>query len=58
MTVSLTIIDHLKLWDALKGKENGGGQEIRTLEGLPLTRFPSVRLRPLGQSSAKTMQDF
>ena len=27
----------------------GGEREIRTLERLPVTRFPSVRLRPLGQ---------
>ena len=30
-------------------KKNGGEREIRTLERLPVTRFPSVRLRPLGQ---------
>src|SRR5947207_9386542 len=30
----------------------GGGCEIRTREGLPPTRFPSVRPRPLGESSA------
>lgn len=30
----------------------GGGYEIRTREGLPPTRFPSVRPRPLGESSA------
>jgi hypothetical protein len=29
-----------------------GGCEIRTREGLPPTRFPSVRPRPLGESSA------
>ena len=29
----------------------GGGYEIRTREGLPPTRFPSVRPRPLGESS-------
>lgn len=29
-----------------------GGYEIRTREGLPPTRFPSVRPRPLGESSA------
>src|SRR5579863_7710192 len=29
-----------------------GGRGIRTLEGLPPTRFPSVRPRPLGESSA------
>src|ERR1700747_3486297 len=32
--------------------QRGGGCEIRTLEGLPPTRFPSVRPRPLGESSA------
>lgn len=32
--------------------EAGGGYEIRTREGLPPTRFPSVRPRPLGESSA------
>src|SRR4029450_5111565 len=31
---------------------SGGGYEIRTREGLPPTRFPSVRPRPLGESSA------
>ena len=31
---------------------HGGRQGIRTLEWLPITRFPGVRLRPLGQSSA------
>jgi hypothetical protein len=30
----------------------GGGCEIRTREGLHPTRFPSVRPRPLGESSA------
>ena len=32
--------------------ENGGEQGIRTLETFRFTRFPSVRLRPLGQFSA------
>src|SRR5215468_7916113 len=32
--------------------QRGGGCEIRTREGLPPTRFPSVRPRPLGESSA------
>ena len=32
--------------------QNSGGCEIRTREGLPPTRFPSVRPRPLGESSA------
>ena len=31
--------------------QDGGGCEIRTREGLPPTRFPSVRPRPLGESS-------
>src|SRR5690242_3855781 len=31
----------------------GGGYEIRTREGLPPTRFPSVRPRPLGESSKR-----
>src|SRR6266704_4910337 len=31
--------------------QRGGGKEIRTPEGLPPTRFPSVRPRPLGESS-------
>ena len=31
----------------------GGGYEIRTREGLPPTRFPSVRPRPLGESSVE-----
>src|SRR5215467_7042668 len=30
----------------------GGGYEIRTREGFIPTRFPSVRPRPLGESSA------
>src|SRR5690348_5209478 len=32
--------------------DQSGGCEIRTREGLPPTRFPSVRPRPLGESSA------
>ena len=35
----------------------GGGCEIRTREGLPPTRFPSVRPRPLGESSAGKLID-
>jgi hypothetical protein len=31
----------------------GGGYEIRTREGVNPTRFPSVRPRPLGESSAE-----
>jgi hypothetical protein len=31
----------------------GRGRGIRTREGLPPTRFPSVRPRPLGESSAE-----
>ena len=34
----------------------GGGCEIRTREGLPPTRFPSVRPRPLGESSGASLQ--
>ncbi len=30
---------------------NGGEQGIRTLDTLPYTHFPGVRLRPLGQLS-------
>ncbi len=33
----------------------GGGYEIRTREGLPPTRFPSVRPRPLGESSVEKL---
>jgi hypothetical protein len=36
--------------DVLAGQP-GGGYEIRTREGFPPTRFPSVRPRPLGESS-------
>src|SRR5262250_786333 len=35
----------------------GGGCEIRTREALPPTRFPSVRPRPLGESSAGKLID-
>jgi hypothetical protein len=35
--------------------QRGGGCEIRTREGLPPTRFPSVRPRPLGESSARKL---
>jgi hypothetical protein len=35
--------------------QDGGGWEIRTPEGLPPTRFPSVRPRPLGESSAASL---
>jgi hypothetical protein len=38
-----------KLYSEGTYKKNGGEREIRTLERLPVTRFPSVRLRPLGQ---------
>src|SRR5918997_7020426 len=34
-----------------------GGWEIRTPEGLPPTRFPSERHRPLGESSNGARQD-
>jgi hypothetical protein len=33
----------------------GGGCEIRTREALPPTRFPSVRPRPLGESSVRKL---
>src|SRR5215469_16401580 len=36
----------------VSASQGGGGWEIRTPEGLPPTRFPSVRPRPLGESSA------
>jgi hypothetical protein len=32
-------------------KKNGGEEGIRTLESLRFTRFPSVRLKPLGHLS-------
>ena len=35
----------------------GGEREIRTLERLPVTRFPSVRLRPLGQLTVEGAHD-
>jgi len=35
----------------VSASQDGGGCEIRTREGLPPTRFPSVRPRPLGESS-------
>jgi anti-sigma B factor antagonist len=38
--------------DVAAAVSDGGGCEIRTREGLPPTRFPSVRPRPLGESSA------
>src|SRR5215471_21593794 len=38
--------------DASSQVSGSGGCEIRTREGLPPTRFPSVRPRPLGESSA------
>jgi hypothetical protein len=34
-------------------QHTGRGRGIRTREGLPPTRFPSVRPRPLGESSAE-----
>jgi hypothetical protein len=43
----MSTIDRLRV---LAG-QRGGGWEIRTPEGLPPTRFPSVRPRPLGESS-------
>src|ERR1022692_586022 len=36
----------------------GGGEEIRTPEGFPPTRFPSVRHRPLGESSVGQPTEF
>ena len=35
--------------------KTGRGRGIRTREGLPPTRFPSVRPRPLGESSAEKL---
>src|SRR5436190_1048689 len=43
----MTKIDRLRVAAA----QMSGGCEIRTREGLPPTRFPSVRPRPLGESS-------
>ena len=40
-----------------RSSKRGGGYEIRTREGLPPTRFPSVRPRPLGESSATRVRD-
>ena len=34
-------------------KNNGGEQEIRTLDAFRHTRFPGVLLRPLGQLTKK-----
>ena len=38
------------VWDALCSKDGGEGG-IRTLDTLPYTHFPGVRLRPLGHLS-------
>ena len=35
------------------GQASGGGSGIRTHGGLPLTRFPSVPIRPLSHPSRK-----
>ena len=40
------------LYSGILAGHGGGGCEIRTREGLHPTRFPSVRPRPLGESSA------
>src|SRR5215469_10513027 len=45
------LVSHVKNRGVLPG-QRGGGCEIRTREGLHPTRFPSVRPRPLGESSA------
>ena len=37
--------------------QRGGGYEIRTREGVNPTRFPSVRPRPLGESSVRQDTD-
>ena len=37
--------------------ENGGEEGIRTLDTLPYTHFPGVRLRPLGHLSARGLGD-
>ena len=39
---------------AIPGMKDGGGWGIRTPEGLHPTRFPSVRHRPLGESSRRS----
>ena len=38
-------------WTDFLGGNDGGEQGVRTLDTLPYTHFPSVRLRPLGQLS-------
>src|SRR3954470_3580297 len=38
----------------IPGVEHGGGWGIRTPEGFHPTRFPSVRHRPLGESSGRS----
>src|SRR5699024_7959386 len=44
---------HKKPSPALPGTALGGGGGIRTLEGLPLTRFRGGRHRPLGDSTER-----
>lgn len=57
MVENLALIRVQAAWEANKntldklGYFFGGGREIRTLEGLRPTRFPSVRHRPLGDPS-------
>ena len=43
-------------WGPASVREAGGGYGIRTREGVTPTRFPIVRLRPLGQSSARRVR--
>ncbi len=47
-----TIRDAVNLHNLILSTKGGGG-EIRTLGGLPLTRFPSVRTRPLCDASVR-----
>ena len=42
----------IRCWGGVFASQMRGGCGIRTREGLPPTRFPSVRPRPLGESSA------
>ena len=48
---SLPLKNRLYFCLKIKKINRGGGYEIRTHEGLLPTRFPSVRHRPLGESS-------
>ena len=45
---------HNKTPGSLRSRGGGGGWGIRTPEGLHPTRFPSVRHRPLGESSRRS----